>query len=56
MIDFIDAYQNVNTCIEDIKLFWKKMLTRTLNVAFKKAMPMQINLNLNLTFPELQNN
>ena len=48
--DVVDAYQNVNTCIEDIQL-WQKNVDQESDVIFKQAVRMADQLNIEPNIP-----
>ena len=51
-IDVIDAYQNVDTCIEDIQLL-RKYVDQECDVIFKQAMRMADQLNVEPNIPRV---
>ena len=51
-IDVIDAYQNVDTCIEDIQLL-RKYVDQECDVIFKQAMRMVDQLNVEPNIPRV---
>ena len=51
-IDVIDAYQNVNTCIEDIQL-WRENVDQESDVIFKQAVRMADQLNVEPNIPRV---
>ena len=51
-IDVIDAYQNVNTCIEDIQLL-RENVDQESDVIFKQAVRMADQLNVEPNIPRV---
>ena len=51
-IDVIDAYQNVDTCIEDIQLL-RKYVDQECDIIFKQAMRMADQLNVEPNIPRV---
>ena len=51
-IDVIDAYQNVNTCIEDIQLL-RENVEEESDIVFKQAVRMADQLNVEPNIPRV---